>query len=511
MFRPSLRAKITLAMALVALTVAAATVATNYRTRSRQLLAEFQTLVRSAAGTAALALSGREDLGSIRVAADADTPAFQNTRAVLEAIRRINRLNENEIYLLRPLADAATTHETEFIVMLQPKPFIGARYTVPAANWSLVFNAWSTGEPESSAIYKDEHGRWISGYAPVRDRAGNPAAIVEVDAEISRFLSRQREELMFSLLVAVAAFALAMLPGLLLASRLTRGLNRLAAGMRRFQAGDARVRLQLRTGDEVQRLGEVFNEMILSLAEKLALLPFVSRFTAEAVHRSREDPSLLTGMEQNVVVLFSDLRGFTRFSEELEAAALVRELNALLAAQAEAVLSAGGDVDKFVGDAVMALFLDEAADGGVPGKALACAEEMMRRVAAKTAVDGGSALALGVGIHRGRAVVGAVGSDVRRDFTAIGHTVNLASRLCGKAAGWEILVSGDFYAALPAPACARFTRTPPLELKNVQKFLPTYALDCRPEKAATGNSSAKVQRRGELPGNAEAVPGNRGG
>ena len=481
MFRPSLRAKITLAMAFVALTVAAATAATSYRARSRQLLAEFQMLVRSAAGTTALALSGREDLDTIRAATDADTPAFQNTRRALEEIRRINRLNENEVYLLRPLPDVGRTHETEFIVMLQPKPFIGARYMVPAVNWELVSDAWTTGEPQSSAIYMDEHGRWISGYARTLDRAGNPAAIVEVDAEISRFLARQREELMFSLLVAAAAFALAMLPGLFLANSLTLGLGRLAAGMRCFQAGDARVQLRLSTGgDEVQRLGEVFNEMILSLAEKLALLPFVSRFTAEAVHRSRDDPSLLAGMEQNVIVLFSDLRGFTRFSEELEAAALVRELNALLATQAEAVLSAGGDVDKFVGDAVMALFLDEDANGDGPEKALACAEEMMHRVAEKTAIAGGSALALGVGIHRGRAVVGAVGSDVRRDFTAIGHTVNLASRLCGKAAGWEILVSGDFFDALPDETQSHFARTPPLELKNVQKFLPTYALDCRP-------------------------------
>lgn len=484
MIRLSLRAKITLAMAFVALTVAAATALTNYRARSRQLLTEFQSLVRSAAGTTALALSGREDFSTIRADADTDTPAFQNTRRVLEEVRRINRLNENEIYLLRPLPDAARTRETEFIVMLQPKPFIGARYTVPPDNWGLVFQTWTTGEPQSSAIYADEHGRWISGYARALDRAGNPAAIVEVDAEISRFQARQREELLFSLLVAGTAFALAMLPGLLLVNRLTRGLGQLTAGMRRFQAGDARVRLQLRTGDEVQRLGEAFNEMILSLAEKLALLPFVSRFTAEAVHRSREDPSLLTGMEQNVVVLFSDLRGFTRFSEELEAADLVRELNALLAAQAEAVLSAGGDVDKFVGDAVMAVFLDEEARGDGPAKALACAEEMMRRVAAKTAIDGGSALALGVGIHRGRAVVGAVGSDVRRDFTAIGHTVNLASRLCGKAAGWEILVSGDFFDALPVGVQGRFARTPPLEFKNVQRFVPTFALACQPVSLA---------------------------
>ena len=71
--------------------------------------------------------------------------------------------------------------------------------------------------------------------------------------------------------------------------------------------------------------------MIISLGEKLALLPYVSRFTAEAVRRSREDPLWLAGMEQEVIVLFADLRGFTSWCETREASFLVRELNRLLA------------------------------------------------------------------------------------------------------------------------------------------------------------------------------------
>src|SRR5205085_2317249 len=107
-----------------------------------------------------------------------------------------------------------------------------------------------------------------------------------------------------------------------------------------FRAGEHEVQVALRTGDEIEELGSVFNEMILSLREKLALLPYVSRFTAEAVRRSRDDPSWLTGSEQQVIVLFADLRGFTTFSESRDASVLVRELNGLLAVEADVVVSA---------------------------------------------------------------------------------------------------------------------------------------------------------------------------
>ncbi len=200
------------------------------------------------------------------------------------------------------------------------------------------------------------------------------------------------------------------------------------------------MQVSVTTGDELQQLGTVFNEMIISLGEKLALLPYVSRFTAEAVRRSRDDPQWLAGMEQEVIVLFADLRGFTSWCETRDAAFLVRELNRLLAVQADAVVSAGGDVDKFIGDAVMAVFLggDDSAE-----KVFQCARELITAIRHEI-VEEEWPLALGIGIHRGRAVVGSIGSATRRDFTAIGHTVNLASRLCDRAEKWQILVSEPF-------------------------------------------------------------------
>ncbi len=455
-------------MAGVAVLVVVAMLATNFHFRGVQLLQEFQAFVRGAAGTTALALNG-DEISSIRAPGDADSPAFQKARNILDQSRRVNRLAENEMYILRPTI-TDTPFETEFVVMLQKKTFIGSRYTIPAGNRGQFIEAWKTKLPTSSNAYEDENGRWISGYAPVLNRAGEPVAMIEADANISRFVARQREELLLAFAIGCGAFLVAMIPGLLLARNITRGLNKLSAGIRRFQSGEHDVQVEVKSGDELQHLGSVFNEMIISLGEKLALLPYVSRFTAEAVRRSRDDPQWLAGMEQEVIVLFADLRGFTSWCETREASYLVRELNRLLAVQADAVVSAGGDVDKFIGDAVMAVFLG---GEGSAEKVLACARELI--IAIRREIEGEDwPLAVGVGIHQGRAVVGSIGSETRRDFTAIGHTVNLASRLCDRAAKWQILISGPFYDHLSRETQQAFTLTEPMEFKHVSQLVPTY-------------------------------------
>ena len=133
----------------------------------------------------------------------------------------------------------------------------------------------------------------------------------------------------------------------------------------------------------------------------------------------------------------------------------MRELNRLLAVQADAVVSAGGDVDKFIGDAVMAVFLG---GEGSAAKVFACARELIAAIRREIETEDWS-LAVGVGIHHGRAVVGSIGSVTRRDFTAIGHTVNLASRLCDRAGKWQILVSEPFYQHLPPDLQQAFSLT----------------------------------------------------
>jgi adenylate cyclase len=149
--------------------------------------------------------------------------------------------------------------------------------------------------------------------------------------------------------------------------------------------------------------------------------------------------------QRTLSVLFSDIRGFTSLSEKRPPAEIVEMLNRYLSMQAETVFRHGGAVDKFIGDAIMAFWGAPTDDARHAEHAVACALEMSTNVERFNAeiADTGIAIDIGVGVHSGPAVVGFVGSRRKTEYTAIGDTVNLASRIEGETKGRSrILVTG---------------------------------------------------------------------
>lgn len=149
------------------------------------------------------------------------------------------------------------------------------------------------------------------------------------------------------------------------------------------------------------------------------------------------------GRRMQVTILFADIRGFTAFAEQASPEEVVAGLDKYLQVMADAILAHGGMLDKYVGDAVMAVFGAPLARADHAQAALAAALDIRRRVAAlgEPIGPGGVVLQVGLGIHSGEAVVGSIGSPLRREFTAIGDAVNVASRLEEVAGPGEILVS----------------------------------------------------------------------
>jgi class 3 adenylate cyclase len=162
----------------------------------------------------------------------------------------------------------------------------------------------------------------------------------------------------------------------------------------------------------------------------------------------------LGGATREISVLFADLRGFTTLSERLAPPELVALLNRYYGAAAEAVLAQGGTIDKFMGDAMMALFNAPARQ---PDHALrACRAALaMQRAVAPLAAEAPDMPRFGIGVNSGEALVGNIGSEAIRNFTAIGDTVNLASRLQGRAEGGQVLINAATYAQVRAQVEAR--------------------------------------------------------
>lgn len=169
--------------------------------------------------------------------------------------------------------------------------------------------------------------------------------------------------------------------------------------------------------------------------ERLRIREMFSRYVSAAVVEElmeNHEGFALGGRRRHITVLFADIRGFTTISERVEPEKVVSLLSDYLSRVTEIVFKYGGTIDKFIGDAVFAIFGAPKSHGDDALRAVKCGIEMVELVeslAPNWERILGQALKIGMGINSGEAIVGSIGSMIRSEFTAIGDTVNLGARL----------------------------------------------------------------------------------
>lgn len=272
------------------------------------------------------------------------------------------------------------------------------------------------------------------------------------------------------LIIGALGFAIASAGALIFARRLTRPILAIGETVEKVGAGDFGARVEnVAARDEIGQLSGRVNKMISELGERLELMKFVSHGTMSAI-QSAEEGMRRGGTRKRVSVIFTDIRGYTAFSERVAPEVVIEALNEYFEVQTSIVDTHKGDVDKFIGDALVATF--DGAD--MEHRAVACSVEIIDAMQALLEKFPEYDLKVGIGVASGEVVMGAMGAKNRMDYTVLGSTVNLAARLCDKADPGQVLLDTATRDACDGLEEVRFETRAAIPLKGYAEPVPIF-------------------------------------
>jgi adenylate cyclase len=252
----------------------------------------------------------------------------------------------------------------------------------------------------------------------------------------------------------------------------------LDAAFKKVAEGDMDVKLELNSGAEFRRLADSFNQMVTDVHQRNQILgtleSIMSKEVAEIV---MQDESLLNqAKRKRVTILFCDIRGMTTLAEQESPEKISRILEVFYDAMIDTVFEHKGIVDKLLGDGLMALFGTPVDNLDQEESALNCALMMQDRMTDVRKKLDMAELRIGVGVHTGVVIAGSVGSHRLKDYTVIGDTVNVASRLEGESRYHDsgIVVSERVVDGLMH--LYDLKEIGAVELKNRKKTVPAFEL-----------------------------------
>ncbi|HAP43074.1 MAG: hypothetical protein A2087_09860 [Spirochaetes bacterium GWD1_61_31] len=346
--------------------------------------------------------------------------------------------------------------------------------------------------------YSDVYGSWLSALAPVRDEAGEVVAVFEASMSAESLDEARRGYILNSVLGGAAILGLFLLAFSVFTAFLLRSVRKLREGAARVAVGDFDVQIDIRSRDEIEELGTAFNAMSSEIKGHVDNLNKLNRANERFVPReflqklgytSITEVGLGDQVLTDMGVLFSDIRDFTTITESLGPAGTMDFLNTYLAVVGPAVRAAGGFIDKYIGDAVMALFPGGADDALAGAVGLSRAMDEFR---ATVGLIDGKELSAGIGLNIGQLMLGVIGEAQRFDGTVIADAVNLASRIesLTKLYGVRILASGAIKQRMRQPHQLRFLDL--VRVKGKHKAVRLYEV-LRKDDADYGSKTAAAK------------------
>jgi adenylate cyclase len=307
----------------------------------------------------------------------------------------------------------------------------------------------------------------LGGYAIP---SGFPWAVIVTIAERDAYLvvEKMQNYLTFWLVLGLIA---AVLGAVVFSGRITRPILEIGSVVEQVGRGNLNVRVSgLKSRDEISELGQRINGMIQGLLERFHLQKFVSGQTLDAVKQAGMEGVRLGGERKYATVFFSDIRNFTSFSEKVEPEIVIEMLNTYLRAQAKIVRKHQGDIDKFVGDELVAVFQGK----DMVKNAVLCADEIQQEMARLNRDRSEWDIGVGIGINTGHMVMGAMGSEERMDYTILGDAVNLGARLCSQAGAGKIILSETAYQEISGLGVFECVKKEPIKVKGKAEPVQIY-------------------------------------
>lgn len=479
----SIRLKIIISLFMLTVVIAVTATGVSYWLLQKSLLEDFRGRLKNIAylGGVSLDISATErlishlqnELSTAEIAQIEQSSDYQLVDKQLQTLRGADPTLIQYVYILVP-----TEHFTSsrFLVdadvkKLTAKQARGESLTEEISHFGLTYNltakhcikntfATLAITVEENVVPDPQYNtRSLSAYAPIRNQHGKMIAVLGIDLKDENIQAALWQSKFSSLVIIVVALLIATIFSIFVGYQLTKGIRLLDSVVKRFAKKQFDVRMPILSEDEIGTLSQSFNTMAQIIdnhsKQMEKLLVAYGRFVPHSFLELLKKDSIIElklgdYRQQEMTVLFSDIRSFTTLSESMTPKQNFDFINAFLRRVGPVIRNCGGVIDKYIGDAVMALFPTSPAD------AINAAIQMQLKVSEynqQRVAEGFEAIAIGVGLHTGNLILGTVGEIERMNSTVIADAVNLASRLEGvtKHYGVGIVMSEESLMQLPKP------------------------------------------------------------